>query len=235
MTDDNSPRDIARGIVASADSLAYLAESLGKTSLPAAWRFGPAFEVRLRFRPRLPEIGDVELARRLDALGITGPLRPGRLAAVAERRTLEPGDLEVSRPWRPRGFGLWRLDDGTGLGVKVYASSRPAVDLLLAVPPHFLGGDSAHSGFAYWKRLADRPRDLEELAVLCAAILQTLRRAQPVAQVEAAHLQDQAWCEPFRPDDRGLVLPEAVAAACGWVPDGTRDGWASIPLDEVGR
>lgn len=235
MPDERSSREIANRIVASADNLAYLAEGLGKTSLPDAWRYGPAFEVRLRFRTRLSDICDAELARRLDALGITGPLRPDRLAAIAERRALEPGDLEVSRPWRPRGFGLWRLDDGTGLGVKAYASSRPSVDLLLAVPPCFLEGFSAHSGFAYWRHLAERPQDLDGLTRLCGAILKTVRRAQPVTRIEAVHLQDQAWCDSFRPDDRGFMIPEAISTACGWAPDSTRDGWASISLDEVNR
>jgi hypothetical protein len=231
MAANDSPREIANRIVASADSLAYLAESLGKASLPDAWRCGPAFELRLRFRPRLPEIDDADLARRLDAMGIAGPLRPDRLAAIAGRRTLEPGDLQVSQPWRPRGFGLWRLDDGTGLGVKVYASSRAPVDLLVAIPPRFLKG-FRDTGFAYWRHLAERPQDLEALTRLCAAILATLRRAQSVARVEAAHVQDQAWCESLRPDDSGFVLPETVCASLGWAPDYSRDGWSGVPLDE---
>ena len=233
MPDSDSSREIAHRIVASADSLAYLAECPGKTSLPDAWRYAPAFELRLRFRPRLPEIDDAELTRRIDAMGIAGPLRSDRLAAIAERRTLEHGDLHVSRPWRPRAFGLWRLDDGTGLGVKVYASSRAPVDLLVAIPPRFLQGFSGHSGFAYWRHLAERPQDLEGLTRLCTAILVTLRRAQPVARIEAAHLQDQAWCESLRSDDSGLMLPAAVCAARGWAPDRTRDGWASVSLDEA--
>jgi hypothetical protein len=201
--------------------------------LPDAWRYGPAFELRLRFRPRLTEIDDADLARRIDGMGVAGPLRPERLAAIAARRTLEPGDLHVSRPWRPRGFGLWRLDDGTGLGVKVYVSSRPPVDLLIAIPPRFLQGFSDHSGFPYWRHLPERPRDLEGLTRLCTAILVTLRRAQPDAQIEAAHLQDQAWCETLRPNDSGLMLPEAVCAAGGWPTHQTRDGWASVSLDEA--
>jgi hypothetical protein len=170
-------------------------------------------------------------------MGINGPLRPDRLAAVADRRALQQGDLAMGRPWRPRGFGLWRLDDGTGLGVKVYVSSRPATDLLLAVPPRFLAGFTVRSGFTYWRRLADGSEDLEGLVRLCTAILTTLRRAQPVARIEAAHVQDQAWGSSFRPDDRGLVLPEAVWAACSWtpLPDSTRDGWASVALDEAQR
>ena len=54
--------------------------------------------------------------------------------------------LLLGRPWRPRGFGLWRLDNGTGLGVKVYESSRAAVDLLLAVPRRFSIGSAAGPG-----------------------------------------------------------------------------------------
>ena len=224
---------MAEQIVSSADNLAYLAEALGRSPLPDAWRFGPSFEVRLRLRPRLADIDDGELARRLDALGVTGPLRAERLAAVAERRALEPGDLPVGRAWRPRGFGLWRLDDGTGLGVKVYPSSRPAVDLLLAVPPRFLHGFGARSGFPFYKRLADHPQALAELTRLCAALLGTLRRAQPVARVEAAHVQSQDWCTSLGEADRGLVLPEAVAAAAGWaaVARSGEDGWASVSLD----
>lgn len=233
MPDDDSARKIADQIVASADSLAYLADSLVRTSLPDSWRYGPALEVRLRFRPRLADIDDAELARRLDALGIAGPLRPDRLAAITERLSLQPGDLATNRPWRPRGFGLWRLDDGTALGVKAYASSRPAVDLLLAVPPRFLKGFTVRSGFAYWKQLADRPGDLDGLVRLCAAMQKTLRRAQPVAQLEAAHVQDQAWCHSLRPADRGLVLPQVVSDACGYtpLPDGIHGDWACISLE----
>jgi hypothetical protein len=219
--------------VASADSLAYLAEAVGKSPLPNAWRYGPSFEVRLRFRPRLGDIDGVGLSRRLDAIGIAGPLRADRLAAIAERRTLQPGDVMTSGPWRPRAFGFWRLDDGTALGVKIYASSRPAVDLLFAVPPHFMNAFAARLGFTYWTHLADRPEDLEGLSRLSAAILTTLRRAQAVAQLEAVHIQDQAWCDSLVPEDRGLVVPEAVAAACGWTssPRTNRKGWVSIPLD----
>lgn len=232
MANENSSREIANRIVASADNLAYLAESLGKTSLPRAWRYGPSFEVRLRFRPRLADFDDAELARRLNAMGISGPLRPDRLDAIAERRALEVEDLEVGRPWRPRGFGFWRLDEGPGLGVKAYASTRPAVDLLLAVPPRFLKGLSVHAGFAYWRHLAERPQDLAGLTRLCTALLKTLRRAQPVARIKAAHLQDQTWCESLRPDDDGLMLPQVVSDACGWKPAKTRDGWASISLED---
>ena len=53
---------------------------------------------------------------------------------MVNRRCLQPGDVLVNGSWRPRAFGLWRLDNGAGLGVKVYASSRPDVDLLLASP-----------------------------------------------------------------------------------------------------
>jgi hypothetical protein len=107
------------------------------------------------------------------------------------------------------------------------------VDLLFAVPPHFMNAFAARLGFTYWTHLADRPEDLEGLSRLSAAILTTLRRAQAVAQLEAVHIQDQAWCDSLVPEDRGLVVPEAVAAACGWTssPRTNRKGWVSIPLD----
>lgn len=233
MIDKNQSREVANRIVASADSLAYLAEAVGKSPLPNAWRYGPSFEIRLRFRPRLADIDDTDLSCRLNAIGIVGPLRADRLAAIAERRTLQPGDVMTSGPWRPRAFGLWRLDDGTALGVKIYASSRPAVDLLLAVPPYFMNALAARLGFTYWTHLADRPEDLEGLTRLSTAILTTLRRAQAVAQLEAVHLQDQAWCDSLLPEDHGLVVPQAVSDACRWSssPCTNRDGWASIPLD----
>jgi hypothetical protein len=234
MSEPRPSRTIAKQIVASADSVAYLAEALGRTSLPDAWRFGPSFEVRLRFRPRLCELSDAELARRLDAMGVTGPLRLDRLAAVGERRDLQAGDLAIGQSWCPRGFGLWRLDGGAALGVKVYASKRPPVDLLLAVPPKFLKGFTAATGFAYWKRLPERLEDLEGLMRLCTVLLITFRRAQPIAQIEAAHVQDQAWCETLHAEDRGLVLPLAVAEAramVGSVLSEVREGWASIPLE----
>jgi hypothetical protein len=233
MTEDNSPRRIAERIVASFDHPTCLTDSIGKSALPPPWLYGPAMEVRLRCSPRLSEIDEPELARRLDALGISGPLRRERLVGVALRLALQPGDLAVGQPWRPRGFGLWRLDDGAGLGVKVYASSRAAVDLLLAVPPRFLDAYGISHRFPYAvPNLADHPGELQGLARLCSALLATLRRAQPVARVEAAQVQDQSWCEPFPADARGLVIPDAVCAACGWASRrASRDCWAIVPLD----
>lgn len=230
MPDENSARRIAEQVVASADSVAYLSDCIGRAPLPAPWCYGPSFDVRLRFRPRLSEMTDTDLSRRLDAIGVAGPLRRDRLVAVAERRSLQVGDLAADQPWRPQAFGLWRLDDGSALGVKVYASSRPPVDLLLAVPPGFLDAFGVTGGFgASWQRLADRPERVRALARVCAALHATLRRAQPVASVEAAHVQDQAWCESLHAHDRGLIVPCPAADALGGTP--VRDGWVGLALE----
>ncbi len=224
MTKKLNSREIAERIVNSADSVAYLADSMGKTSLPEAWRYGPSFEVRIRFDPRLTEIDDADLACRLHALQIRGPLRLDRLGEIAERLKLTDDDLLADKPWRPRGFGVWGLDDGIALGVKVYVSSQRPVDLLLAVPPRFLKSYTLSGGFA---------RGDESFARLCAATFTTLRRAQSVARIAAVHLQDQSWCEPFHEEDRGFLVPSVVATACNWQECSLSrlEGWVSVSLD----
>lgn len=225
-------RRIARQIVSSADSYSYLTDALGKNPLPPPWLYGPSLEVRLRFSRPFAEIDDSELARRLDSLQISGPIRRDRLVVVAERLALQPGDLLPTPVWRPRGFGLWRVDGIAALGVKVYVSSRPSVDVLLAVPPGFLKNFS-DGGFRYWRHLTDAPHDLKGVSRLCDAIRNTLRRAQPTCGLEAVHLQDQAWCESMRPTDCGMVLPRVVVEACKWtvMTNSLRDDRAAVSLD----
>ena len=81
------------------------------TSLPPLWCYGPALEMRLRFRPRLKNIDELELSRRLDAIGVSGPLQLDRLTAIARRRSLQRGDLAVADQWRPRSLvcGVWMM------------------------------------------------------------------------------------------------------------------------------
>lgn len=234
MMDSEQARRIAQGIVASADNVAYLIDGLGRKPLPAPWPYGPALEVRLRFDRPFSAIDDAELARRLDSLQISGPLRVDRLVAIAERLCLQPGDLLPIECWSPRGFGLWRVDGAPAMGIKVYVSSRPSVDLLLAIPPGFLKAFSGGHGFRSWRRIDDLPGDFDGLVRLCIAIRATLRRAQPVSRLEAVHLQDQAWCVSMRPTDRGLVLPRRLIERCGWQPMASSvrdDDWAAVSLD----
>jgi hypothetical protein len=230
---DDVARKMADQIVGSADNFAYLAEALGGGGIPDAWSCGPAFEVRVRFRESLDAMSDADLHRRLDALAITGPLRMDRLADVALRRALQPGDLSPDRRWRPRAFGLWRVADGNPLGVKVYASARRGVDLLLAIPPRFLDGYRDEVGFGFTPGESYEPPD--GLCRLYAALLDTAQRAQTISQIDAMHPQDQAWCEPFAPEHRGFLVPQAVAIARGWPTtsgDPSPPGWRSVSLDD---
>jgi hypothetical protein len=230
MTDKNFPREIAERIISGADSSPYLAEALGKSALPDAWCYGPSLEVRVRFQRRLRDINDADLAHRLAALDIDGPLSGERLSDVASRLSLQPGDLAMHLPWRPRGFGLWRLESGIVLGVKVYASSRHNVDLLLAVPPRFFNTDTGCTDLPHWMCLAAHPDELSKFARLSAALSENFKRAQGIAQVEAVQVQDQTWCQPFTSDDRGFLLPQVVVAAWGGKISAQQDGWTSLNL-----
>jgi hypothetical protein len=233
MEDKGSARDIAQRIVDSADHIAYLGDALSKGKLPGQWLYGPALELRLRFDRPLGEIGDFELLSRLSSIGIEGPLKFESLKVVGKNLAVHADDLITAKTWRPRGFGFWRCRGLTPMGVKIYPSRRLGVDLLIAVPQPFLRSITDGLGFrSRWELLAESEKCLRDFCRVSAAIYETLRESPPHLRPQAAHLQDQAWCESFLPSDCGFMVPKVVAEACGWEPsnESGQTGWVGVSL-----
>jgi hypothetical protein len=231
MEQSNSPREIADRIVKSADDISYLAEALSKGALPDQWQFGPALELRVRFDRRFEEIKDSELLEWFSLIGIQGPLKKKSLETVGRNLAVGPENMLATGSWRPRGFGLWRFPKIPPMGVKVYPSRRPGVDLLIAVSQPFLRWTTEGMGFcSHWSSLADSKPDLHSFCEVAKAVHLVLRSSKLGPRLQATHLQDQAWCDSLMPSDRGFMVPQVISETCGWERiEGTQRGdWVGV-------
>jgi hypothetical protein len=231
MKQSNSPREIADRIVKSADDVSYLAEALLKRALPDEWRFGPALELRLRFDRRLEDITDSELLEWFSSIGIQGPLKKESLETVGRNLAINPENMLATGSWRPRGFGLWCCAKIPPMGVKVYPSRRPGVDLLIAVAQPFLRWATDGMGFrSHWSSLAVSKPGLHSFCEVANAIYLSLRSSKLGLRLQATHLQDQAWCDSLMPSDRGFMVPQIVSETCGWkqIEGAQRGDWVGV-------